>query len=88
MSENKREFDIKDTYELGQILDTVGDKVPKLIKDIMGSLYSKENAANMGQAVGTYYKELIAAGIPQEDALDMAKSMAFSLKDIQFNSGK
>ena len=54
----------------------------------MGSLYSNENAANMGQAVGTYYKELIAAGIPQEDALDMAKSMAFSLKDIQFNSGK
>ncbi len=89
MDDKKNGFDISDTEELAQVLDTVGEKVPKLIRDILGSLYNKEAGINMGQAVGAYYKELLEAGIPQEDAIDMAKSLSFSLKDRDFsNSGK
>ena len=66
----------------------VGDKVPKLIREVMGSLYSKEAGLNMGQAVGAYYKELLAAGLPQEAAVDMAKEFSFSLKNLNFDSGK
>lgn len=89
MDEKKKGFEMSDTEELAQVLDTVGEKVPKLIRDILGSLYNKEAGINMGQAVGAYYKELLEAGIPQEDAIDMAKSLSFSLKDMDFsNSGK
>jgi hypothetical protein len=86
MSENnKKEFEVE---KVAEILEVVGDKVPKLIRDVMGSLYSKEAGLNMGQAVGAYYKELLAAGLPQEAAVDMAKEFSFSLKNLNFDSGK
>lgn len=85
-TENKKGFDIENNHEMAAILDTLGEKLPKLIKDVMGSLYSKEAGINMGQAIGAYYKELMEAGIPQEAALDMAKEFSFSLKNINFDS--
>ena len=85
MEEKKSGFDINDTEDLARVLDTVGEKVPKLIRDILGSLYNKEAGISMGQAVGAYYKELLEAGIPQEDAIEMAKSLSFSLKDMNLS---
>lgn len=85
MDEKKSAFDIDDTQDLGRVLDTVGEKVPKLIRDILGSLYNKEAGISMGQAVGAYYKELLEAGIPQDAAIDMAKSLSFSLKDMNLS---
>lgn len=71
-----------DAGEVREILDAVGEKVPKLIKELMGSLYSREAGTNMGQSVGAFYKELVDAGIPAKDALEMSKSYLFSLKDV------
>ena len=65
MSENNGKKDRErsfDSEELSGILETVGQKVPQLIRDIMGSLYSRESGINMGQAIGAYYKELLEAG--------------------------
>lgn len=67
---------------VSSMLEAVGDKVPGLIKDVMGSLYSREVGSSMGQAVGAYYKELISAGIPEAAAVAMATSYSFSLKDL------
>lgn len=77
-----------DARELSDILDTVGEKAPRILRDIMNALYSKEAGTNMGQAIGAFYNELLAAGIPQDAALKMAKEFSFSLKDIKFDSGK
>ncbi len=74
--------------EISEMLDSVSDKVPKLIKGLMGSLYSAESGRNMGQAVGNFYKEIVEAGIPKEDALKMSKDYMLSLKDIAANMGK
>lgn len=74
--------------EISEMLDSVSDKVPKLIKGLMGSLYSAESGSNMGQAVGNFYKEIVEAGIPKEDALKMSKDYMLSLKDIAANMGK
>ncbi|MDR7855615.1 hypothetical protein [Tissierella sp.] len=79
MVEFKKDGDAK---EIGEILDAVSDKVPKLISGIMGTLYSAEAGKNMGQAVGSLYKELLESGIPQDVALDMAKNYMLSLKDV------
>ena len=75
-------FTSKDVNELREVLDTVSDRVPKLIKGLISTLYSKESGASMGQSVGAYYQELVASGIPQDAALEMAKSSAISIKDI------
>lgn len=76
------EFKVESAKEIGEILDAVSDKVPKLISGIVGSLYSAEAGKNMGQAVGSLYKELLESGLPQEAALEMAKNYMISLKDI------
>ncbi|WIV12863.1 hypothetical protein [Proteiniborus sp. MB09-C3] len=68
--------------EIGELLDTVSDKLPKIINGLIGTLYSAEAGKNMGQAVGSFYKELLGSGIPQDAALDMAKNYMLSLKDI------
>lgn len=79
MPEYKTDGDIK---ELAEVLDTVSEKVPKLIREIVGTLYSPEAGKNMGKAVGSLYKELLDSGIPQDAALDMAKSYMISMKDF------
>ncbi|MDD4080352.1 MAG: hypothetical protein PHP02_02930 [Eubacteriales bacterium] len=79
---NDKGFTSKDVNELRDVLDTVSERVPKLIKGLIGTLYSKEAGASMGQSVGAYYQELVASGIPQDAALEMAKSYAISIKDI------
>lgn len=70
------------TKEIGELLDEVSTKVPKLILGVMQSLYSADAGKSMGQAIGNLYKELVDAGIPQDDALKMAKDYMLSIKDI------
>lgn len=76
------------TKEIGELLDQVSTKIPKLINGIMDSMYSAEAGKKMGQAVGSFYKELLEAGIPQDEALKMAKDYVLSLKDITANINK
>ncbi len=68
--------------EIGEMLDMVSTKIPKLIKDIMISLYSEDAAVSMGKAVGIFYKELINAGIDQKEALQMTKDYMNTLKNL------
>ena len=74
--------------EIGEMLDEVSEKIPKLINGLMSSLYSAENGKNMGQAIAAFYKELIENGFPQEEALKLAKDYMISLKDTASNFTK
>jgi hypothetical protein len=74
--------------EIGELLDSVTDKVPKLIGGLMDTLYSAEAGKKMGKAVGNFYKELIEAGIPTEEALKMSKDYMLSIKEITSSLGK
>jgi len=68
--------------EIGEILDEVTSKVPQLITGLMDTLYSPEAGKKMGQAVGAMYEELLNAGIPESDALIMAKEYMISIKSL------
>ncbi|MGI6689667.1 MAG: hypothetical protein ACOX63_02275 [Christensenellales bacterium] len=81
MSDNEHKSS-KDVNELRDVLDTVSERAPKLIRDIIGTIYSKEAGTALGQSVGAYYKALVESGIPQDAALDMANGYAFSIKDM------
>jgi len=67
---------------LGDVLDVVADRVPKLIRELLMSFYSEEAGAQMGKAVGVFYKELVGSGIPPEEALRMAKDYMETVKSI------
>ena len=77
-----------DVKELAEMLDTITDKIPQLITGVVNTLYSAEAGKNIGQAVGSLYKELVESGIPKEAALDMAKSYMLSMKDISAMTNK
>ena len=56
--------------------------MPKLLNACFSTMYSAEAGENMGKAVGGFYRELLAAGIPNAEALEMAKSYMLSLKEV------
>ena len=74
-----------DIEDLGAILDTVSEKVPNLLREVLASLYSPQAGADMGKAVGAFYKEILDAGIPNEEAIKMARDYMISLRDLVQN---
>ncbi|MBC7093712.1 hypothetical protein H5T53_06895 [Candidatus Bipolaricaulota bacterium] len=82
MSDDKEQKEKTDVEELRQVLDVVAERVPGLVRGLRDVLYSKEAAENMADAVATFYKKLVEAGMPKEDALDMARGYMINLRDV------
>jgi hypothetical protein len=78
---------VRDIDDLREVLGVVGDKVPALLRDLRNVLYSPEAAANMADAVATFYKKLVDAGIPKEDAMDMTRGYMINLRDVLGGKG-
>lgn len=70
------------TKEIGELLEIVSAKVPKLLRDLLGTLYSEEAGTSVGKAVGAFYLELVNAGIPADEALTMTKDYMNYVKSI------
>lgn len=70
-----------DVQELREVLSIVTQQVPGLLRGLRDVLYSKEAAENMADAVGTFYKRLVDAGIPKEEALEMARGYMINLRE-------
>ncbi|RJS90135.1 hypothetical protein CW700_01660 [Candidatus Bathyarchaeota archaeon] len=73
MSEEKREKWRGDAEEVKAIFETLSTQIPKMIRGIIDSFFSPEAGTRMGKAVAEFYKNLKEAGIPEEEALAMAK---------------
>jgi hypothetical protein len=83
----KEAFLMADKYnvnlnELSELIELTSKKVPELITNLLRTLYSAEAGANIGRAVGSLYKELLAAGLPQDLAAKMATEYMISFKDL------
>ena len=63
----------KDAEEVKEILTVVSEKVPALIKGLVGSVFSEEVGREMGKAVGAFYSELKKSDLPAETILEMTK---------------
>ncbi len=68
--------------EVAQLLDKVAEKIPALLKGLREVVYSAEAGEQFGKAVGAFYSELVKQGIPQEQAMEMAKNYMISLRDL------
>ncbi len=70
----KRRKDFAEDPEyIAEVLDTVSDKVPKMIRGIIDSFFSPEAAANMAKSVAEFRKTLIENGIPEAEAMAMTR---------------
>jgi NH3-dependent NAD+ synthetase len=63
----------EDAEELREVLGVVSKEVPSLIRGILGSVFSEEAGRDMGKAAAAFYKELKAAGLPEETAVKMTE---------------
>jgi len=79
----EREMERKsDVEELEEVLKIVSEKIPALLKGIIGSIFSAEAGRNMGAAAANFYKELLAGGIPKEAALKMTQDYIKTFTDL------
>jgi len=78
---------IKSVDDVRELLAAVSDQVPGLLKGLRNVIYSKEAAEDMADAVAAFYKKLVDAGIPKEEALDMARGYVLNLREILGGKG-
>lgn len=83
-SEHSSDIPVK---EITELLDAVGQKVPKLISDLLGTLFSEQAGTQLGKSVGLFYRELVNNGIPEAEALAMAKAYMSSLANALSSIG-
>ncbi len=78
--------------DIKEILDVVSEKIPELLEKLSDILYSKENAQKYGEAVATFYKSLIDAGMEPSEAFSLTEKYMSSLTPLSaiggaFNKG-
>jgi hypothetical protein len=78
---------LPDVDKVGELLEIVADKIPALLGGLRDLLYSPQAAENMADSVATFYVKLKEAGIPEEQALDMARNYMFNLRDVLGKKG-
>jgi len=78
---------INSVEDLRELFSVLSEQVPGLLRGLRNILYSKEAAENMADAVATFYKKLVEAGIPKDEALDMARGYVLNLREILGNKG-
>jgi hypothetical protein len=79
--EGRKHTDIP-VKEIGELLDEISTKVPKLLDGIQKSYYSVENGTNAGKSIGAFYLELLCAGMTADVALRLTERFMVSVKDF------
>ena len=76
---NKHEHGMPDPEKIKEILDVVSEKVPGLLKELSGLLYSPESAKQYAEAAAIFYKELLKAGMTNEQAFELTSQYLSTL---------
>ena len=74
-----RHDDMPDPEKIKEILDVVADKVPGLLRELSGLLYSPESAKQYAQAAAIFYKELKNAGMSEKEAYELTSQYLSTL---------
>ena len=75
----RENHEIPDPEQIKKILNVVSEKVPELLERMSDILYGKDKAKKYGLAVATFYKELKAAGMTDEQAYELTREYMSAL---------
>jgi hypothetical protein len=78
MKMNKHEG-MPDPEKIKEILDVVSKKIPGLLKELSNILYGPTSAKQYAAAAATFYKELKAAGMTDEQAFELTSQYLSTL---------
>ncbi len=67
---------------LPKLFKALSDSLPDMISKIMKAVYSSEVGEEYGKSVGAFYKALKDNGIPEREAMDLARE--FIVNQQQF----
>ncbi len=73
--------DEDDIEEFKEVMRTINETVPRLIKSIVEAIYSTQSAEEFGKQVANFYKAMIDAGMDKEQAYQLTKEFMES-RDI------
>ena len=68
-----------DQEKIKEILDIVSEKIPRLLKEMSGLLYSPKSAKQYAEAAAIFYKELKDAGMTNEQAFELTSQYLSTL---------
>jgi hypothetical protein len=68
-----------DPEKIKEILDVVAEKIPGLLRQLSELLYGAKNAKQYAEAAATFYKELKAAGMSEQEAFELTKQYMSTL---------
>jgi hypothetical protein len=71
--------DMPDPEKIKEILDVVSEKIPGLLKELSGLLYSPDSAQRYAEAAAIFYKELKKAGMTEEQAYELTRQYLSTL---------
>ena len=71
--------DMHDPEKIKEILDVVAEKIPGLLKELSGILYGTDQAKQYGIAIATFYNELKASGMSDEQAFELTQQYMATL---------
>lgn len=69
--EKSEKEDHNDAKELKEVMETIGQTVPKLLNDITEALFSAEKSEQFGMAVAKFYKSMVDAGMDEDKAFEL-----------------
>ncbi|MFH1013959.1 MAG: hypothetical protein V1769_05585 [Thermoplasmatota archaeon] len=84
---NNHEDRMPDPEKIKEILDIVAEKIPGLLKELSSLLYGPESAKKYAQAAATFFKELKAAGMNDQQAYDLTQQYMSTLNLGQMMKG-
>ncbi len=70
-----------DVEEFKELMRTINETVPQLIKSIVEAIYSSQSAEEFGKQVANFYKNLIEAGMDKDQAFTLTHEFMMS-RDI------
>lgn len=76
---NKHDEKMPDPEKIKEILDVVSEKIPGLLKELSGLLYSPHSAKQYAEAAAIFYKELKKAGMTDEQAYELTSQYLSTL---------
>jgi len=79
MKNMSKHDEMPDPEKIKEILDVVAEKVPNLLKELSGILYSVESAKQYAEAAAIFYKELKNAGMSEKEAYELTSQYLSTL---------
>jgi hypothetical protein len=71
--------EMPDPEKIKEILDVISEKIPGLLKELSGILYSPQSAKQYAEAAAIFYKELIASGMTSQQAYELTSQYLSTL---------